>query len=133
MKMQNASMEFVTFDAQDVIATSGPLTAMFTVNEDIIGGPFIPWPSYDNGKWTFSTKGGSQTLLVNGAAPADGTTWILTEKVSGYTGEIITDAYDTRTLSITGATQAAAGATADETLYSLNKIVEWLFNNGAKQ
>ena len=31
MKMQNAEMEFVTFDAQDVIATSGPLSTTFWV------------------------------------------------------------------------------------------------------
>ena len=55
MKMQNVEMEFVTFDAQDVIATSGPLPGYTKVGTYYIGywyneGVEAGYALYEDGK-----------------------------------------------------------------------------------
>ena len=132
MKMQNAEMEFVAFDAQDVIATSGGLTAMFTVNKDLYTGPagaadFKYWAT---GAWIWdNNQDHHQWLDINGGYPDEGKTYILTEGVSYYEGNVTTDTKEIGYLKLYEVTE---GTTANETLTSLAGIVKWLGTYGAK-
>ena len=133
MKMQNAEMEFVTFDAQDVVTTSGgPLTAKFTVSGDLYSGlGNVTGVTYKgNGLWNYNS-GNWQKLWVNDtyAYPTDGTTYILTEGVSFYDGFVSDNNVANRSLTLYDVTP---GTTADTTLTSLSDIVKWLGDYGKK-
>lgn len=119
--MQNAEMEFVTFDAQDVIATSGnPKTAMFTVSESLYTGPYT---SYDGSSWSArwsKTGGGQFGLQVAGYQNLDGRSFVMTPGETQYMFQ------ESGSDSILGIINAKEDSTADITLGSLDAILDWL-------
>ncbi|MDO4983648.1 MAG: hypothetical protein Q4E35_08865 [Eubacteriales bacterium] len=129
MKMQSTEMEFVTFDAQDVIATSGGLTAKFTVSGALYTGPngAEEFEYKNNGTWGWEPVA-YQFLLINTGKPDNGKTYILREGVSYYEGNVATNINESGSLGLFNVTE---GTTADETLDSLAGIVEWLGKYGA--
>ena len=133
MKMMNIEMEFVAFDAQDVIATSGELTAKFTVSGDLYSGlGNVKDVTYaGDGKWNFNGDH-RQWLWVNEswAYPTDGTTYILTAGVSSYEGYISNSDVWNCSLTLMDVTE---GTTADVELNSLSDIVAWLNNPYGEQ
>ena len=82
MKIQNTEMEFVAFDAQDVIATSGPLaeTAHFTFGESLFGGEGI----YFCGTYWNNPGVGTQQFHPEDGDFEDGITYQITKGVTGF-------------------------------------------------
>ena len=122
MKMQSTEMEFVTFDAQDVIATSGEPKPYFSGSiKDIIGNTFndkIGLPHsfmFKNDESTIRIAMWKSTIDTTG-----GTNYhILNSATVGQSGTTTTYA-----INATGTNDTPSG----EYLDSLDKILGWLIN-----
>ena len=132
MKMQNAEIEFVSFDAQDVIATSnggggggGALTAYFQVT-----GGLHKFGDYE-GSGIWSKEDCPQKLIVNNNSPQDNFWYVLTQGVSSFDGDVGNNwdyGYDLNVYNATN--NGSSMPNSGEKLDSLDGIIGWLTRYG---
>ncbi len=128
MRMQNASMEFVTFDAQDVIMTSGTPMAWFKVTQSLVKDS----TGYNTGIWQLS--GGGQLILMIDNNFITGEPYVqLTGGVSGQSYSAGANMYN-----IINAKEATADTIEGDQLFHLlpdaegdiASVIGWLIANG---
>ena len=122
MKMMNAEMEFVTFDAQDVITTSGGIS--FKVTSSLFDLSDSEWSYFrDNPMWT---NGFPDFAITDKGRPlTDGQYYTIAEGANYY--YTFNNDDGGRLWFNTGLT---AGNTGAEEKTTLSSIIEWLGTHG---
>lgn len=128
--MKNAEIEIIRFDAQDVITTSGGLTAWFKVSRALVPGEgFEDFTDYENNaSWRNELMTWETIYLYNMDTEPysyfnEGSSYTLTEGVSSY---VLNSRID-----ISGTTPG--GGTPETELHSFKAIMDWLDTYGKKQ